>query len=163
MTEQEFIKTASKERERLLAIAHSYLHDWDAAADAVQETLTSLWVFRSRVDRTRNVASLLSTMVKNVCLMHLRKERLLIDHLTINVPSSGNPHSDMEARERAEIVKKAMEGLSAQHQSVLHMFYSAELSINQIATIRNTTPTAVKQMLLRARNALRDEIERRNP
>jgi RNA polymerase sigma factor (sigma-70 family) len=102
-------------------------------------------------------------MVKNVCLMHLRKERLLIDHLTINVPSSGNPHSDMEARERAEIVKKAMEGLSAQHQSVLHMFYSAELSINQIATIRNTTPTAVKQMLLRARKALRDEIERRNP
>lgn len=163
MTEQEFINTASKERKRLLAIAHGYLHDWDAAADAVQEALASLWVFRSRVEQTRNVASLLTTMIKNVCLMHLRKERPLTEHLTINIPSSGNPHSDMEARERAEVVKKAMEGLSAHHRSILQMFYSAELSINQIATIRNTTPNAVKQMLLRARNALRAEIERRNP
>ena len=163
MTEQEFIKTASAERERLLAIAQGYLHDGDEAADAVQETLAALWVFRSRVEKERSVTALLTTMIKNVCLMHLRKEHPLTERLTINIPSSGNPQLDMEARERAEVVRQAMGGLSSRHQRVLQMFYSAELSIHQIATIQNTTPTAVKQMLLRARNALREEIERRNP
>jgi len=162
MTEQEFNKIVIGQCHRLLAIARSYLKDEEDVADAVQEALVSLWLFRTRIDRNRDVQALLSTITKNVCLMHLRKERPPTLQLSIRMKASDNPQHDLEAHERAEIVMKAMESLTPQYQSILQMHYSAELSIQQIATIRNTTPAAVKQMLLRARIALKAKIERRN-
>ena len=163
MTEQEFSDIAISQRERLTKIARGYLHSHEEADDAVQEALVSLWLFRTRIDHGRDLAALLTTITKNVCLMHLRKKRPTMELLTVNVSTTDNPHRDLEARERAEAVREAMGNLPLPYQSVLQMHYSAELSIQQIATIRNSTPTAIKQMLLRARNALRAEIERRNP
>lgn len=163
MSEQEFNDIVANQRERLMGIAMSYLKDAEEAADAVQEALVNLWLFRTRVNEWRNTSALLTTITKNICLMHLRKERNTTEQLNISIPATDNPHHDLEARERAEIVKDVMNHLPPPYQAVLQMHYSAELSIQQIANIRNTTPNAVKQMLLRARTALRAEIERRNP
>ena len=163
MTEQEFNDIVTQQSPRLMKIAMSYLKNEEEAADAVQETLVNLWLFRSRIDKERDLSALLSTIIKNVCRMYLRKEKRIMEQLTVSVAETGNPHQDMEARERAEAVRKAMSRLSTPHQNVLQMHYAANLSIQQIANIRNTTTSAVKQMLLRARQALRSEIERRNP
>lgn len=162
MTEQKLNIIARQQYQRLLTIAKRYLKDEEDIADAVQEALVSLWLFRKRIDDKRDVNALLTIIIKNVCLMHLRKEKPMTMQLSITIKATDNPHHDLEAREKSEAVMTAMQHLSPTHQSLLQMYYSAELSIQQIATIRNTTQTAVKQMLMRARNALRKEIERRD-
>lgn len=173
MNEEVFNEIATRERGRLTETALGMLRDEAEAADAVQEALVNLWLFRDRVDARRNVQALLTTMLRNICLMYLRRRRIRLSHVgLLSLPSdqlkvitatSGNPQQDMEAQERAEAVREAIGHLAPPHQAVLQMYYSADLSVQQIAVIRNTTPTAVKQMLLRARAALRSEIERRNP
>ena len=173
MSEEQFNEIATRERGQLMKSALGMLGDEELAADAVQEALVNLWLFRDRMDTNRPASPLLSTILRNICLMYLRNRKRRQPHiglesippsqLHIAVTASDNPQQDLEARERAEAVRQALARLSPPHQAVLQMHYSAGLSIQQIANIRNATTAAVKQMLLRARTALRTEIERRNP
>lgn len=173
MTEQEFNDIATTERRELVKTARRMLGGEAEAADAAQEALVNLWLFRDRVDMTLSVAPLLQTMVRNICLMYLRRRKARLPHLGLeSIPpnqlriiatSGGDPHQDMEAQERARAVREALTRIAPHHQALLQMHYSVGLSIQQIANIQDTTASAVKQMLFRARQALKAEIERRNP
>ena len=57
------------------AYAQSYLHDLQAAEDAVLESFSRIWAVRSGLDADRSFPAYLYTIVKRICLDMLRKKR----------------------------------------------------------------------------------------
>ena len=57
------------------AYAQSYLHDLQAAEDAVLESFSRIWAVRSGLDADRSFPAYLYTIVKRICIDMLRKKR----------------------------------------------------------------------------------------
>ena len=54
--------------------ARRYLHDLQAAEDAVQESFSRIWAVRSGLDANRSFPAYLYTIVKRICIDMLRKK-----------------------------------------------------------------------------------------
>lgn len=67
--------------------------------------------------------------------------------------------SEVEQRERAERVARALSRLSERHEAVLRAKYLDGQSIAAIAVAWNETPKAVESLLTRARQAFREKYD----
>ncbi len=59
----------------LIAIAFSFVRDYDTAKDVVNDSFLALWESRDRVEFT-NIEAYLFRVVKNNCLRHRRDEQI---------------------------------------------------------------------------------------
>ena len=65
------------------------------------------------------------------------------------------------ARDDIEHVQAALLALPVRHQHVLSLFYFADMSVEQIALVDRCAVGTVKSRLARARDAMRDELSRK--
>lgn len=93
-----FAAVATRMRPALLATAMGYLHDADDADDAVQEALMRCWMTRSRMhDLTSDLPPMMQTVVRNVCIDHLRlrKHNIPIYETSEASPDGSNINSHL--------------------------------------------------------------------
>jgi RNA polymerase sigma-70 factor (ECF subfamily) len=109
----------------------------------------------------------LYTIVRTSCITFLRKRRLetsSIDNektaIQLESRESGFKANIVEQKSRQAMVNRAIQLLSADDAQVITLFYKAEQSLEEIGTIMGLEPNTVKVKLHRARQRLKEKMEK---
>lgn len=113
-------------------------------------------------------------IVTNLCLDHLRRNRLRKHDVTVKVSTEGEgeelvaqmpdlragtcPERSSHGREVRERVGKALLRLSARERMVFELKHYQGLKLRTVATMLNTTENTIKNTLFRATQKMRVEL-----
>jgi len=160
---------------RLLAMARRYLGNDADAQEAVQEAFLNAFRSLHSFKGDSRLLTWLTRILINVCLVRLRKreqrgEALIEDllprfnglgHRVLPEPVAREARSrGVESQETRDIIRRGIERLPESHRTVLFLRDIEQLDTREAAEALGITETAVKVRLHRARQALRELIER---
>jgi RNA polymerase sigma factor (sigma-70 family) len=109
----------------------------------------------------------LYTIVRTSCITFLRKRRLNITSLDNERTSlqlenrdSGLTANAIEQKSKHAMVNAAIRMLSPDDTQILTLFYKGEQSLGEIGRVMGLDPNTIKVKLHRARNRLREKMEK---
>lgn len=109
----------------------------------------------------------LYTIVRTSCITFLRKKKLdtiSLDNertsLQVGNRESGFTANNVEQKSRHAIVNTAIRMLSPDDSQILTLFYKGEQSLGEIGQVMGLEPNTVKVKLHRARNRLKEKMEK---
>lgn len=109
----------------------------------------------------------LYSIVYTTAMTHLRRKRITTDSIDdedtfiqIEQKPSGYDSNNAENRSRSFYLNMAIEQLLPDDAAVITLFYKGEQSLEEIALALNMEANAVKVKLFRARQRLKDKLER---
>jgi len=146
----------------------------DSAQELAQEAMLQAYLSLDRLRDPARFKSWLCGIVLNVCRSHLRDREIaffsleaIIDGLQFYaVPLFGvpvNPEKIAEERELHRIVLDAINALASRDRDAMLLFYYAQLSLQEIATLLDISVGAVKVRLHRARQRLKANLLAQHP
>ncbi|MFD2874381.1 RNA polymerase sigma factor [Mucilaginibacter ximonensis] len=135
----------------------------EVAQDCFIKAYRSLHSFK----KESKFSTWLYTIVYTTAMTSLRKKRLdtaSIDdegtHIQLAQVSSGYEVNNAENRSRSFYLNQAIEQLSGDDAAIITLFYKGEQSIEEIAQTLNIETNSVKVRLFRARQRLKEKLER---
>lgn len=132
-----------------------FLNDPAEAEDVAQDAFLRVLDAAPRYQPTARFRTYLLQIVMRLCLDRVRKKRPLYTDTLPDAPASGaSPSGGLLDRERNQMVRQALDKLSAQQRLALILRYDEELSYQEIAAVLQVTPKAVERLLARGRAAL---------
>jgi RNA polymerase sigma-70 factor, ECF subfamily len=161
-----------KHYERLvLNFAYRHLSDERKAEDITQETFIRIYKARYQWRPEASFRTWLLTIVTRLCLNELRsrkRERRVL-RLVSDAPGAdfwsavadrkgASPVDCALANERAELVRRAVAGLSDNQRTALLLHRFDGLSYQEVANVMGLTIEAVRSLLVRARNNVRERL-----
>ncbi|MFI5153507.1 MAG: RNA polymerase sigma factor [Chitinophagales bacterium] len=109
----------------------------------------------------------LYTIVRTSCITFLRKKKLEISSIDnektfiqLANQESGFSANQVERKSRHAMVNDAINLLSGDDAQIITLFYKAEQSLEEIGRIMGIDPNTVKVKLHRARQRLKDKMEK---
>ncbi len=137
------------------------------AEDAAQEAFLRAYLNLKRYDTARSFKTWLLSIASNYCIDRLRRRRLswlsLDDEPTETSLSLASDDPEPEPltlrREHSAAIQALLNTLSPDYRAVVILRYWYDYSYAEIADIMDTTESAVKSRLFRARQALADRID----
>jgi RNA polymerase sigma-70 factor (ECF subfamily) len=156
----------------VLNIVYRYIGDRSAAEDIAQEAFVRVYQARKRYKPTAKFSTWLYRIVSNLCLSMLRKEQLRKAHSLdssletqegeLRTDRSSDdvdpPGSRLEKEELAEVVRSAVESLPESQRMAVILNRYGGLGYQEVAKSMSLSPMAVKSLLNRARNNLREML-----
>jgi RNA polymerase sigma-70 factor (ECF subfamily) len=134
-----------------------------AAQDIAQETFLRAWTRLADYDPARSAFSTwLFTIARNLALTDLGKKRELSTdgELPDMACEDQQPPEALEQVQRQQSVQNALRQLPAQDRSALALTYFNELGMADIARIEGCTVDAIKTRVSRARQRLRQLLNK---
>ena len=159
-------------------LCYRMLGESGEAEDATQEAFLRTYTYLHRYDTRRSFKTWVMSIASNHCIDRLRKRRMqyvsLDDEPTAAALalSSSDPLPEQRAlqNERSEVIQELLLKLDAGYRAAVILRYWYDYSYAEIAQTMNTTESAVKSRLFRARRTLaeligeaNDEDRLRNP
>lgn len=147
-------------------LAYRMLGNSVEAEDASQEAFMKAYSNLHRYDPERPFKTWLLSITSNHCIDRLRKRRLT--YLSIDEPlpphpalvsNNEDPEAAAIASERSAEVQTLLETLPDEYRLVVILRYWYDLSYAEIAYMLETTESAIKSRLFRARQTLAKEID----
>lgn len=160
---------------QLLAVLHRYLPDESDAHDALQETFLSMFKAIGRFAGDSSLGTWLHRIAVNAALMKLRRRRRKpeqsLDELLPKFTLDGHraqprgawsnvPDEAALGRETRMLVRAAIDQLPEGYRTVLLLRDIEERPTEEVAEVLELTPANVKTRLHRARQALRELLDR---
>jgi RNA polymerase sigma factor (sigma-70 family) len=109
----------------------------------------------------------LFTITRTTCLSFLRKKKLdtvSLDNertgLQVGIRESGFSANGIEQKSKNAMLNQAINMLSPDDAQVLNLFYKGDQSLEEIGQIMRLDPNTVKVKLHRARQRLKDKLEK---
>jgi RNA polymerase sigma-70 factor (ECF subfamily) len=147
-------------------LCYRMLGERTEAEDATQEAFLKAYNNLSRYDHNRSFKTWLLTIASNHCIDRLRKRRmkfLSIDEplpVTLALASDEpQPEQVMMNTDRSERVQGLLDTLAPDYRAAVVLRYWYDCSYAEIADMLETTESAIKSRLYRARQALADAIQ----
>ncbi len=146
-------------------LCYRMLGERTEAEDAAQEAFLRAYSNLYRYDPQRPFKTWLLTIASNHCIDRLRKRRLSFLSLDEPVPatlalSSDEPEPEQAtlSTERSRQVQALLDQLSPDYRAAVVLRYWYDYSYTEIAAIMDTTESAVKSRLFRARQMLAEKL-----
>lgn len=136
------------------------------AEDLTQETFARAYVHMARFDPTYRLSTWLYRIALNLCRDHLRSAKRRERPVEPGSPTldmhdrEAGPEEQAVARREAVRLDRALAQLPESYREVLILKDLEDLSFQEIAVITRSTVTGLKIRALRARAALRKQLER---
>ena len=147
---------------RLYLVAHRILRDADAAEDAAQQTLVTIWRELPRLRDTERFDAWSYRIVTNAAFAEAKRRRR--GREVVDVRAIGRTQADHAAQvEDREAIDRAFEQLSPEHRAVVVLRYYADLPIKEIAYALGVPPGTVGSRLHRAMAEMRAAMEEHEP
>ncbi|MBL8131317.1 MAG: sigma-70 family RNA polymerase sigma factor [Anaerolineae bacterium] len=146
-------------------LCYRILSDRVEAEDAAQEAFLRAYLNLSRYDPSRSFKTWLLTIASNHCIDRLRRRRMKLMSIDDPMPSltlsSDEPEPEQASitREQSEAVQRLLDKLPADYRAAIVLRYWYDYSYNEIADMLETTESAIKSRLFRARQMLAELIE----
>jgi RNA polymerase sigma-70 factor (ECF subfamily) len=147
-------------------LTYRMLNNRGEAEDAAQEAFLRAYSNLDRYDQDRSFKTWLLSIASNHCIDRLRRRRLtwlsleepLPPHpaLTSDIPG---PEEATLSNEQSLLVQELLDELSPDYRLAVVLRYWYDYSYAEIADMLETTESAVKSRLFRARQALAKELE----
>ncbi len=135
----------------------------EIAQDVFIKAYRSLADFRGEA----KFSTWLYTIVRTSCITFLRKRKLetsSIDNertaMQLENRESGFKANIIEQKSRQAMVNEAIRLLSPDDAQIITLFYKGEQSLEEIGTIMGMEPNTIKVKLHRARNRLKEKMEK---
>lgn len=153
------------DRYKVLAFTMAFrmVGDADCANDIAQDSFISAYEGLDRFRRTSKFSTWLATIVLNKCRDRLRarKESVSVDEIAeIRSGATQDPERIASGRETGEAVQEALNGLSPEYREILILKHLEELEYEEIAEILGASVNALKVRAHRARERLREALEK---
>ena len=149
-------------------LAYRMLNERGEAEDAAQEAFLRAYANLDRYDQNRSFKTWLLSITSNHCIDRLRRRRLMWLSLEEPLPPHPALTSDMPGPEQATLdnernvlVQELLDELNPDYRLAVVLRYWYELSYAEIAEMLETTESAIKSRLFRARQKLADRLESR--
>lgn len=148
-------------------LAYRMLGNSGEAEEAAQEAFIRAYTRLDSYDPAHKFSTWLLSITSNFCIDQIRKRRAVL--LSIDEPLPPHPalHSDHNlgpeaqylAQEREQMVKRMLSGLAPEYREAVVLRYWYDMSYEEIAVVQDTTVSAVKSRLFRARRQLVEATE----
>jgi RNA polymerase sigma-70 factor (ECF subfamily) len=147
-------------------LTYRMLGDSDEAEDAAQESFLRAYRKLDSYDPARKFSNWLLSIASHYCIDRLRRRRLIWLSLEDeNLPPAalvshqpGPEHHIVENEREAEI-QGLLDTLSPDYRTVVVLHYWYNLSYEEIAETTDSTVSAVKSRLFRARRMLANQLQ----
>lgn len=165
-----FAEIVSAYQDAVYNLCYRMLGERTEAEDAAQEAFLRAYLNLQRYDPARSFKTWLLSIASNYCIDRLRRRRLqwlsLDDEPTETslALSSDEPEPEAVAltREHSKAIQALLNELSPEYRAVVVLRYWYDYSYAEIADIMDTTESAVKSRLFRARQTLAERIDTRS-
>lgn len=159
---------------RLVVVMHHLIGHHDEAEDLAQEVFLRVYRGRKKYHPRAKFSTWLFTIANNLALNYLRgKQRKPVVSLDVRDSGplgprpaeqlvkdrAGQPMARMQQQELAGIVRKALEELSERQRVAVVLNKFEDMNYAEIAEVMGLTTKAVKSLLSRARENLRQTLK----
>ena len=179
LTDTEIIKRILKGEQAIFAIlvqryqqyVFTLVHRFTDNREDAEEISQDIFVkaYRSLADFRGDAkfSTWLYTVVRTSCITFLRKKKLAITSIDnertaiqLENRESGFKANTIEQKSRHAMVNEAIRLLSPDDSQLITLFYKGEQSLEEIGKIMGLEPNTVKVKLHRARNRLKEKMEK---
>lgn len=159
MTEKEFHSQYLSLAEACYRVAFYILESEAEAEDAVQELFLKLWRKRDGLDGIQNPKAYAMTLLRNLCLDRIRQVQKFTDEeITEEAAGSYDGDASMDQKEKLDKVLAAVKSLPDKQRKVLILRTIKGLSYEEIAEKTGINYLALRVLLSRARQSLRQVL-----
>jgi len=153
-----FTRLAFELSDRLFAVAHRILRDFDSAGDALQVTLLRIWRDLPTLRDPSLVEAWAYRVVVRACHDELRKLRRQAPalHLLAADGAEDDPAISIADREQLD---RAFRTLTVEQRAAIVLQYYRDLTLSEIAEVLQVPIGTVRSRLHYAKRALRSAIE----
>ncbi len=147
----------------MVALAQRILSNSADADEVAQEAFLRLWTQAVRWDASgaAQPRTWLSRVVTNLCIDRCRKKPTLPLEYADDVADGGmDGFGAVQDADKRTILQQSLQRLPVNQRTAVVLSYYEELSGKEIAELMALTPGAVESLLVRARRALRQDLER---
>jgi RNA polymerase sigma-70 factor, ECF subfamily len=143
---------------RLYGTANLIVRDPDAASDAVQETLISVWQNLPSLRDPAAIDGWINRILVRSCYRAIRgrrRTRMEVAVIELDAPV----RSDEHRVDALDEIERAFRRLTAEHRAVLVLHHRLGLQLDEVAETLGVPLGTVKSRLNRAASALRAALE----
>lgn len=145
-------------------LAYRMLGNSGEAEEAAQEAFIRAYTRLDSYDPAHKFSTWLLSITSNYCIDQIRKRRavfLSIDeplppHPALHSDNNKGPEAQYLAQEREQMVQSLMSALPEEYRQAVVLRYWYDMSYEEIAEAQQTSVSAVKSRLFRARRILAD-------
>jgi len=163
MDEYSFKKQFLPFHPKLYRIAYALVGDKAEAEDLLQEAYCKLWNKRYELSDIRNPEAFAVTLIKNLCLDHLRSAKVnryeeSIDDVSVAVMEL--PDRNLEIQDEMNTIQRLINQLPENQRQVLRLKGIEDCSLEEIENITGFSAVNVRTLLSRARKVIREQYEK---
>lgn len=150
-------------------LAYRMLNNSGEAEEAAQEAFIRAWTKLDMYDSDRKFSTWMLSITSNYCIDQIRKRRALLlsideplpPHPSLTSDREKGPEAQMASNEQQELVQGLLQELPEEYRTAVILRYWQEMSYEEIAETTDSTVSAIKSRLFRARKQLAEiSIER---
>lgn len=157
--ENAFTAIVEEYRDGLIFFINRFLQDPATAEDIAIDVFAELIVHPRRYDFRASLKTYLYTMGRSRALNHLKHRRRFPEvELSESIAVSQEPDSVLLTDERQRVISTAMDQLSPDKRTVLHLIYFEDMSYEQAARVMKKNIKQIDNLLYRAKSELRSII-----
>lgn len=146
--------------DRILKVCSIILKDFTSAEDAVQEIFLKVYKNIGRFKGESSLYTWIYRIAVNKCRDLLRKRNEFSPLEEVEVVSDQDVEQEVISSINRESIKSRVLSMAPIYREVVTLFYFEDLSIKEICEILDEAEGTVKSKLHRARNILREAIEK---
>ncbi len=143
-------------------LAYRMLNNAREAEEAAQEAFIRAWTKLDSYNPEHKFSTWLLSITSNYCIDLIRKRRAILlsideplaPHPALMSEKSKDPEVQVEQNEQQELVQSLLQQLPEDYRQAVILRYWYEMSYEEIAQVMNTTVSAIKSRLFRARRQL---------
>jgi RNA polymerase sigma-70 factor (ECF subfamily) len=155
-----FEELVARHQQAALNIAYRFLGDPSLAEDAAQEAFLKLLAGASRYRPLASFRTYLYGIIWHICVdVYRRKRPELTDAMEAHADPSAGPVQAALERERAALVRKAIQELPPRQRMALVLKHFEGLTYEEIGRALDCSPTAVDALLVRAKRKLAEKLQ----
>lgn len=145
-------------------LAYRMLNNAKEAEEAAQEAFIRAWTRLHSYNPAHKYSTWMLTITSNYCIDLLRKRRAILLSIDEPLPShpalmsekQSGPEAKVVSSEREVMVQQLLQVLPEDYREAVVLRYWYDLSYEEIAEAMDTTVSAIKSRLFRARKHLAD-------
>jgi RNA polymerase sigma-70 factor (ECF subfamily) len=165
-----FTTLMTRYEKRVVNYVYRITHRYEEAHDLAQEIFVKVYLALDRYDSKYQFSTWLFRIAQNAAIDVLRKKT--ISEVPLARPSEDEPQKEREFadpgvspyralknKQLAAAIEKAVENLPIDYRELIQLRHFAELSYEEIATMKKLPLGTVKNKLFRARNLLKEQLD----
>ncbi|MDB9893479.1 RNA polymerase sigma factor [Flavobacteriaceae bacterium] len=164
MNQSDFLKVVLPFKDKVFRLAKRFLVSTEEAEDATQELLFKLWKNKDKLADYRNIEAFAMTITKNYCYDRLKSKQA--SNLTLIHSNYKDKETSLDKKlEYMDSVRKVhllIENLPDQQKLIIQLRDIEQYDFEEICSMLQMKPTAVRVSLSRARKTIREQLTKQH-